>query len=412
MLLCLSADYRRTPIPLLEHLERRSAEITRSLAEPGFARGSVIVATCNRFEAYLDLREGDPDASVGRIAEAAGVETAELSEALGVHTDELAAEHLFAVACGLESAAVGEGEIAGQVRRAHSAAHRGGTVSDPLERLFQSAHRVSRDVKNRTGIQGEGRSLVRLGRLLAERRIESWAQARVLLIGTGAYAGATVAALNARGAQRIAVHSPSGRAAAFADARGIGAVPPEGFGHALATADLLIACSSVSDPLITAPDLARLEARPRLLLDLGMPRNVDPAVGSLDGVELLDIDAIARHAPIPELSAGAEARRLVREAAVEFAASQAEREALPTLVTLREHVLGLLEDELCRARRGPRAEQDGDAGSSTEIESALRRFTGRLLHEPSERIRALGRAGRADEARSATAALFGIGADA
>lgn len=408
MLLCLSANHRRTPLPLLERFEQRVGAIADRCADPGFARGSAVLATCNRFEIYLDLEEGAADAAVASIAEALETDPATFSARTEQHTEEFAAEHLFAVASGLESAAVGEGEIAGQVRRAHIRARKAETLSDPLERMFQAAHRVARDVKHRTGLQDEGRSLVRLGLLLAERRIESWADARVLLIGTGAYAGATVSALRSRGAELITVHSPSGRAQAFADARGIASVPPEGFAPALASADILIACSSVQDPLITAADLAGVRERPPLLIDLGMPRNIDPAVSGLDGVELLDIEVIGRHSPVPELSATAEARRLVQEAAVEFSATLAEREALPTLVTLRNHVLAILEDEICRARRPGAAD---DAETTASVEAALRRLTGRILHAPSERIRALGRAGRAEEARTAAAALFGLHED-
>lgn len=434
MLLCISADHRATPIPILETLERGASEITSLLDAHEAVRSCVVLVTCNRFEVYAELASGagagtatsgEERAAAGVaagsalllavIAHSAGLDLAELRAAVAVHSEEVAAEHLFAVTCGLESAAVGEGEIAGQVRRAHSQAHRRGRVSDLIERLFQQAHRVAREVKHRTGLQEEGRSLVRLALVLAERRIDSWQDARVLLIGTGAYAGATVAALLGRGAENIAVFSPSGRAVDFADARGIGAVPAQGFVAALASADLLIACSSVQDPLLTAKDFVGAETRSRLLLDLGMPRNIDAEVAKVAGVELLDIEAIAKHAPIPELSAAAEARRMVHEAAIEFSADLAERTALPTLVTLRRHVLGILEEELCRARSGddPAAQSDAALAAAAEaesqaIESALRRFTGRLLHEPSERIRALGRAGRAAEARHAAETLFGL----
>ena len=439
MLVSFAADFRRTPIPILEQLERRTGEISAALAAQNGARGSVVLATCNRFEAYLDLAEVPPHRVLGQIASASRIDLETLTAGVGISVGEAAAEHLFSVASGLESAAVGEGEIAGQVRRAHSRAREQGSVSDLLERLFQGAHRVSRDVKRRTELQGEGRSLVRLALLLAEGRITSWQDARVLLVGTGAYAGATVAALRERGAERVLVHSPSGRAAAFAEARGLGAVPHGGLSAALASADLIVACSSVQDPVISAAELGDVPEGRRLILDLGMPRNVDPAVAEIAGTELLDIDTLAKHLPVPELSAAAEAGRLVRDAAREFSRTLGEREALSTLVSLREHVLGILEEELCRARvAGPAQSRAGEVGAgqhlatgqrpasaaetragkdpgsaadpavAASIERALRRFTGKLLHEPSARIRALGREGRAHEARAAAEALFGL----
>lgn len=411
MLLCLSADHRTTPTPILERFERRAADIIAALDTHDAVRGSVVLATCNRFEAYVELPTEATDALLATIAHATDIAPERMHESVNIHTDEVAAEHLFAVTCGLESASVGESEIAGQVRRAHTHAHARDSVSDLIERLFQHAHRVARDAKHRTGLQNEGRSLVQLSLMLAERRIESWQSARVLLVGTGAYAGATVAALRSRDAAHIAVYSPSGRAATFAASREIHAVPADRFNAALASADLLIACSSVQDPLITSRDIAGIIDRPRLFLDLGMPRNIHPDINNIAGIELLDIETIAKHAPIPELSSAAEAHRMVRDAAAQFSADRAEREALPTLVTLRRHVLGILEDELCRARTASRPGHDSDADTdiyTDAVERALRRFTGRLLHEPSERIRALGRAGRGDEAQRAAATLFGL----
>ena len=408
MLLCLSIDHRGDAFPLLERIERRTDTVTRAFADPALAAGSVVLATCNRFEVYLD---GDPDPDLGpraiaRLAEASAIPRAELAAAAELHPERRAAEHLFAVAGGLKSAVIGEEEIAGQVRRAHAQARSAGTVTHRLERLFQTATRTSREITRRTRIRSAGRSLVRLALVLAESRIASWEDARVLLIGTGAYAGATAAALRDRGADRVRVHSPSGRAEAFAAARGLAPVDPGGLPAALAEADVVIACSRAEEPLLTAADLAAAPAAgPRLLIDLGMPRNIASEAAALSGNELLDLETIARHAPIPELSAEAEAHDIVAGAAAEFAAAQAERDAVPALVALRDHVHALLEDEVGRASRS-------GAVAGGDVEGALRHFAGRLLHEPTTRIRGLGREGRADEAHAALAALFGLEAPA
>ncbi len=413
MLLSLSLDHRGSSLPLREAVARREEEITSEFAE--FCPGSVVLATCNRFELYLDAGRETPEfaeAAIARLAAAAELAPEELAGSARIATDVAAAEHLFAVASGLESAALGEEEIAGQVRRAHTAARTARTMTDRLERVFQTATRTSRAVRERTGVRAAGQSLVRLALVLAERRIAAWEDAEVVLVGTGAYAGATVAALRDRGARRIRVHSPSGRAAAFAASHGLDAVSPDGVAAALSGADLVVACSAAQDPLLDVHDFTAPTAQERLLLDLGMPRNIAPEVGGLPGIELLDLDTVARHIPIPELSAEAEARSLVRAAASEFATDQAERAIAPTVSTLRGHVLGLLEEELCRARRGTDeggVPADGaSAAVAEEVEAALRRFTGRLLHEPTTRLRALARAGRAEEAQAAAHALFGI----
>ncbi|MBL3698525.1 glutamyl-tRNA reductase [Leucobacter luti] len=407
MLLCISLNHHGSSLPLLERASRHTEEVAAAFA--AFAPGSVLLATCNRFELYVDEPErfGDDaaafaDAALRRLSDTIEVPAAELAAAATVETDRGAAAHLFAVTSGLESAALGEEEIAGQVRRAHAQARAEHTITDGLERLFQSATRTSRTVRERTGLRSAGQSLVRLALVLAERRVPSWDEATVLLVGTGAYAGATVAALRDRGAHRIRVHSPSGRAEAFAASHGLDPVAADEVAEALAGADLVVACSLVQEPLLHAADFAGETDRTRLVLDLGMPRNIDPGVAEVPGVELLDIESISVHSSIPELSAKDEARILVDAAAAEFTTTQAERIIGPTLASLRGHVLSILEDELCRARRGT-AEPHAD-----DVETALRRFTGRLLHEPTARLRALARDGRAAEAQAAAHALFGV----
>jgi glutamyl-tRNA reductase len=178
----------------------------------------------------------------------------------------------------------------------------------------------------------------------------------------------------------------------------------------------------VSEPLLTrarfdetvtdgnVPFCAQLGARPappepitrnRLLIDMGLPRNISPDVTGVPGVELLDLETIALHAPIPELSAELEAREIVRDATAEFAASRAEREVVPALKELRAFVDRILDDEVARARK-----RVGDAGSD-EVEAALRHLAGRLMHQPTVRLRELARSGRASEGAAAVTALFG-----
>ena len=402
MLLCLSIDHRVAGLPLLEEIERCGDAIATTFRDNPVADGYVIVATCNRFEIYFDAPEDMLDDAFACLSLATGIPWRTLAAAADRYADDQAAEHLFAVTSGLKSAVIGEGEIAGQVRRAHTRARTTGSVTDVLERLFQTAARTSREVKHRTGLQSKGRSLVRLALVLAEHRVPAWSEARVLLIGTGAYAGATTAALRARGAQRIEVFSPSGRAEGFATSHHLAAVRDGDLNRAISNADLIITCTSTVDPVLTVSDIAGANPPP-LIIDLGVPRNVDPAVAELPDIELLDVATIAKHASITELSAEQEASTIVRESAAEFSSSRAELGAVPTVVALRDHVFRILEEELCRARRGGAASPE-----AVEAEVALRRFAGRLLHEPSVRVRALGREGRSDEAAAAAAALFGV----
>lgn len=422
---CLSIDHKSADLSLLGRVERFTPELTAALENA--AGGAVVLATCNRFEAYFDAAcdaSGEaadaPLAALNAMAQVTGIPATELASSVRIHRGAAAAKHLFSVSSGLESVAVGEGEISGQVRRAFTAARKAGTTTSELERLFQKASRVSRAVKARTKVQTQGRSLVRLALLLAESRIGDWSAARVLLVGTGAYAAVTLTALLERGARHIYVHSPSGRAAEFARTREVHPIDHGSLAQELAAADVIIACSTAQDPILDASIIARTvtaaprpfctrftgrsalvdRPRPRLFVDLGVPRNIAPEAAATPGVELLDLEVIARHASIEELSAEAEARQITVDAAREFAATGAELAAVPAVLALRDHVHAVLDAEL---ERTARAEEP----VTTVVHAALRHFTGRLLHDPSVRLRTLGREGRAHEAIAAVQTLFG-----
>lgn len=375
---------------------------TRALVDDElFVSGAVVLATCNRFEAYLDIDEpltgGEAvavESVVEAMAAASDVPVDLLRASVAVHQGADAAAHLFAVTSGLESMVVGEDEISGQVRRALDAARADGMTSSELERLFQKATHTSRGVRNRTQLRGAHRSLVRLALELASSRVADWAAARVVLVGTGRYAQRTVDALRARGAGDIHVFSPSGRAQTFATQHGL--IPVSDFAAAAAQADVVITCTA--DAVVHAD--AFVPGRRVLVIDLGLPRNVDPAVGLVAGVELLDLETIRLHAPLQEFSAHADARAIVGDAATEF---HADRLAGQAITALRTEVLKTLDDEITRAR---------SRGAGDEVEAALRHLAGVLLHQPSVRIRELVVEGRIDEVRAALELLHGLSIDA
>jgi glutamyl-tRNA reductase len=404
VLLCLTSSHHNASFDLLEKLSIGAPTAAGQLVETSdFVSGVVVLATCNRFEAYLDIDE--PLTAAGVVAvetaitvvsTASGVEPDEMRDSIRVLSGNAVAEHLFAVSSGLESVIVGEDEISGQVRRALEQARSAGTTSSDLERLFQQASHTSRGVKNNTAIGGAGRSLVRLSLELASSRIVDWSETRVLVVGTGQYAGTTLAALRDRGVNDVSVYSASGRGEAFALRHGVSWSPSLTDG--LAAAEVVITCTASQTPVITVDSL--VPGQRRILIDLGLPRNIDPAVAGLDGVELLDLETVSLHAPLEELSAADDARAMISDAANEFAASAVEQELAPAIVALRSHVFDLLETEIARARKR------GDADGKTE--AALRHLTGVLLHTPSARARELARAGDGESFAAAVTALFGI----
>ncbi|MHA6695904.1 glutamyl-tRNA reductase [Homoserinimonas sp. A520] len=402
MLVCFTANHHLSSFDILESLAAHDSGSTESVLR-GIAgvNGAVVLSTCNRFEAYLEVADTVPAADLRAsvlqtLSNSTGIPTSALENSIGTLQEADVAPHLFGVSAGLKSVVIGEDEIAGQVRRALEQARAVGGASSGLERLFQAASRTSKTVKSTTAVGRADRSLVRLGLELASSRIADWVETRVLLIGTGQYAATTVAALRDRGAEDIIVYSPSGRAAQFAARLSLTAA--ESLEAAVAQVDLVIACTSRELPVLTGAELS--SGRHRLIIDLGLPRNVSPEVASLPGIELLDLETIRLHAPLEELSATEDAHAVVDDAVQSFSTKEAERSTAMAVVALRKQVLATLETEIERSR---------NRGTwSAQSEADLRHFAGVLLHGPSMRARELARSGRGDEFVGGLAAVFGI----
>lgn len=399
MLVCLGASHRTATFDLLERLATGLADVAPLRA----AHGRVTLATCNRYEMYLDVDDDvAPATLLAEVAGAAGIEPDELAHGMRVITGSRVSAHLFAVASGLDSMVFGEREITGQVRRALADAQRTRATSPPLERLFQGATATSREVRAMSGIGEGGQSIVQLALDLAASRVRDWRTARVLVIGSGSHARALCGALVERGVPAMTAWSPSGRVLPHPAVR---MVAGAALNRELGAADLVI--TSTNGPALTTTRLALARGtgeHPTLVVDLGLPANVDPAVSELPGVDLLDLPTIGLHAPVPELQASARAHDLVESAAGAFDASAA---AGPVITAFRDHVQQLLEAELARMQTRP--------GTSVETaeatERALRHFAGVLVHGPTTRAHTLAAEGRLDEVISAVDTLFGLRAE-
>ncbi|WP_243758624.1 glutamyl-tRNA reductase [Actinotalea soli] len=418
----LTASHRDLDLDVLEQLSSGAHSVgSEVVADSHEITGCVVLATCNRFEVYLDVAEtcAGPetalDAVTATVARTSGLPQADVQDSLQARVGPEVGRHLFAVASGLDSMVIGEREVAGQVRRALHTARTERTTSPRLERLFQTASRTSRAVGAQTGLGGTGRSVVGVALdLAAEALVESdleLAQARVLLVGTGSYAGASVTALRARGVTDVAVHSPSGRAAGFAAERGLEAVEPGTLDAQLARADVVLSCSGALGPVVDAAmvvDARRRSVdddgrpRPVVLIDLALHHDIDPQAAQVPGVHLIDLATVQQHSPTtvsPAVEAGLE---IVARSAAEFEAGLAEQELVPEVVALRARVEAQVAAEVARvaARQGPEA--------AAQVERSLRRVSAALLHQPTVRAREHARAGRAEEYRDGLAAVFGI----
>ena len=398
MLLCVTANHRNTPFETLERLAVDAAELARAMsADNDDVRGAVAISTCNRVELYLDVdaapvraralaRDGFARALNGLV----GTGAQELATTAEVLDDAAAVHHLFSVCAGLDSVAVGEEEIAGQVRRASAVARATGTSSGRLDHVVQEAIRTARAARAQGDASRTGRSLARLAIDLVSSRLTDWSATEVLIIGTGRYAATTVATLRDRGARRITVYSPTGRAQLFAQRQGL--EPTNDLRTALQRADVVITCTT---RLSVGVDDMPADAR-ALIVDLGLPRNVDPAVGKVEGVALLDLETIRLHAPLVHWSAEEDARAVVDAAAHSYVTAASVE---PAVVALREHVLGVVQAEINRARAR------GDDG---RIEEALRHLTSVLLHTPSTLARRHAAAGRGEAVAAAVRTLYGL----
>ena len=343
-----------------------------------------------------------------------------------------AVAELFATAAGLESMVVGEREIAGQLRRAATVARAEGTLTAELDRALSHASAASRRVASSTRLAGAGRSVVAVGLDLAADRLPPLGSCRVLLVGTGAYAGATVTALHERGARNIGVYSRTDRARAFAAGRGLRAVSDAELPGALALADLVITCRGLGAPVLTRELVAtslrlrrraepappdrpaepgpRIEGRggrtgpagrPLVVLDLALRRDVEESVGRLPGVALIDLAAVQRAVPQAEAAQVRAARDIVAREAEAFDRAGLARRMDPLICALRERVEALVEDELARLR--PR---DGMVDVE-DAARALRHLAARILHHPTVAAHRAGREGREGEYLAALELVLG-----
>lgn len=304
---------------LKEHLERLATH----------AGGGVILSTCNRTEIYSVAE--DPEVGVRQlreyidaVPEHAGISG--IGEYIYTLTGDEVAEHLFAVTAGLQSVALGESQILGQVTRAMQAAGEAGTVDPMLSRMFHAALRTSRKIRKETNLGRNRISVSSLGVQELQNSLGDLQGLRVLLVGAGEMGKLTARALRRYGADDIVVSSRSmNRGKILADELGAPQVAFENITEAMVEADVVITCTAATDSVIVA-DVVRsvVGSRPdRLLsiLDLGMPRDVEPASGDIDGVNLISLTELqAKSAESWELreEAAAEAQELIDDGVRRF----------------------------------------------------------------------------------------------
>lgn len=371
--------------------------------------GAVVLATCNRFEVYADVEhvEDATEHLVAHLAATTELSADFLARQLTALEGDPVIEHLFSVGAGLDSAVVGEREIAGQVRRALAQAQQEKTTTSNLTRLFQNATRAAKDVGSNTNLGTQGKSVVAVALDLAEELTDeatAWADQNVVLFGTGSYAGATMALLKERGVERISVYSSSGRAAEFTGKRGGFPLTDELLPQALREADIIVGCSGGGQRLDrVALEEVRVKNHPLIAIDMALTHDFDPALVEMADVELITLESVRMAAPTDQALAVHAASRIVKTAAREFAAAQREREADFAIVALRQHTKAVLDAEVARVRA-----QHGCTAAADEVELAMRRMMRQLLHIPTVRARELASEGRTADYVTALQTLYGL----
>jgi glutamyl-tRNA reductase len=348
-LLVVGISHRTSPLALLERvaLDDQAAAAVGAAAMAGEHVSEVVtLATCNRVEVYADVvtfHGGLADLG-SALSGVTGVPLDELTAHLYVHYEDQAVAHLFTVVCGLDSMAVGEGQILGQVRSALRAGQTAGRARRVLGDLFQQALRVGKRAHAETDLDSAGRSIVQAGidqALAALGGTEAVGSIHVLVIGAGSMSSLAAVTAQRAGVGRLTIanRTPE-RADRLAREIGATAVGLADVDHALAAADLVISCTGSVGPVLEAATVAAAQAarggRRQAYVDLALPRDVDPAAGDLPGVQLTDLEAIGEYLDRGTLpSAVAEVRGLIAHEVAEYLVRRRSESVAPTVVALR-----------------------------------------------------------------------------
>jgi glutamyl-tRNA reductase len=415
--LVVGISHRSAPVALLEKVALDGDDVPKlvhAALDNEHVAEAAVLATCNRTEVYaaVDRFHGSVEAISALLCERAGEQPDEMVPHLYVHYDDGAVSHLFQVAAGLDSLAVGESQILGQAREALRIGQESGGVGAVLNSLFQQALRVGKRVHAETDIDQAAPSLVHTALDRAGRHLGGIAGRRAVVVGAGSMAGLAVATLTRAGVGHVAVanRTPE-RAARLAAAYGATAVDLGDLAGELAGADLLVSCTGavgvvVDEATVTAARHGRSD--PFVVVDLALPHDVDPAVMQLPGVHLVDLATLAEADDRDTVGAD-DVRRIVAEELASYLALRRAASVTPTVVALRSMASGVVDAELSRVfARLPQLDDDARA----EVELAVRRVADKLLHQPTVRVKELANETGAVSYAAALAELFALDPEA
>lgn len=395
-LLALGVSHRTAPVPMLERLALAADAQTKLLHELGAnvaVDGALVVATCNRVEVYVEADKFHPavDAATEGLSRATGVSPDELVPHLYVHYEDRAVQHLFSVASGLDSMVVGESQILGQVRQSLRTAQDEGSLGRELNDLVQTALRVGKRAHSETGIDRAGASLVSVGLDLAARSLEGLAGRTALVVGAGSMASLAAATAVRQGMDVVITNRTAQRAVQLASTVGGRSLPIDDIVGGIAEADLVFSCTGALGHVVAAEDVSEARSRvgntPQVLLDLALPRDIDPEVLGVHGVTLIDLEDLGALLSDGQYEQDVEGvRRIVGTEVQNYLSGRAAEKVAPTVVALRALASEIVADELERFRSKRPDLPDADRA---DVEHLVRRVVDKLMHAPTVRVKEL-----------------------
>jgi glutamyl-tRNA reductase len=411
-------NHRTVPLPVLERVTVRPELVQkalRDLAGRDHLAEVALLSTCNRTEVYAlctKFHPGVADASEF-LAEQSGMRAADLSEHIYSYYDEAAIAHLFGVAAGVDSVILGEGQILGQVRDALKVAESEGTAQQSLARIFRHAIEVGKRSRAETGIGRGAVSLSSAAVALATERLGNLVERRVLVLGAGEMGEGMARSLAGSGVGEVVLTGRgTERSTELATRVGGRAIPIERLPQALVSADLVLTSTGASEMVITHDDIEvamqRRFGRPLLIVDIAVPRDVDPSVAGVPGVTLLDMDdlkAFAEHSMDRRRREVARVRRIISAELERLRTDRTAREVAPLVSALRSRGEDVRLAELERFR----SRLEGvDPRTAEAIEALTRGIVAKLLHEPTVRVKEAAGSGRGELYADALSALFDL----
>jgi glutamyl-tRNA reductase len=413
--LALGISYRRAPVELLERLAFTDDALPKSyrrLIDLEPVDEGVILSTCNRVEVYASVPSYHAGFQALKrfLADSGEVESDDMAEPLYSHYEDAAAEHLFNVAAGLDSMVLGEPQILTQVRAAHRSAAAESASGPMVSSLFAEAARAGRRVRAETGIGASPHAFVEAGIDLAERALGPLQEHRALVVGAGLMANLAVEHLRLRGVRDLHILNRSpGRAERLASKAGASSGDLSALRGEIATSDLVVSLTGASNIVISREDVEPAAPKHRFLLDLAVPRDVDPSVQEVPGIELVDLFDVRGHLERTSTAteeALAAAREIVTEEVRRFSLRRRSERVAPLIRALlaRGDEIRVAELHRFASQLSELSEDQREA-----VDRLAEGIVAKLLHPAVVALKEGAAAGSADEAARMLAELFRLG---